>query len=125
MVPLAPAALGYTYGFLKASAFATSGASFDLGDELVGVASEELLYRVGIERLLLRNLLGLSEWPARLIQAALFGAVHRNALEAGIAGIAYSWLYEQGQKRGGHAAGFALSGLTHLAHNWGVTHGAP
>lgn len=78
--------------------------------------SEELTYRLGMERLLLPKL-GLSSDAARLCQAAAFGAVHPGIqVDAAVGGFVYSKAFEQHGLLGALAA--------HVAHNVGCWAGA-
>lgn len=76
----------------------------------VDAFSEEVIYRTGVERFGLRQVMGVE--PARLVGAALFGLGHTNPIDAAVGGYLYSRAYDAG--------GLGLSTLAHLAHNVGV-----
>lgn len=110
-------AAGFALGATKAIAY---GARGDRGDHsLHAVAmlgldalSEELVYRVGVERVGMRGLGALGAEPARLASSILFGLGHANPIDAAVGGYLYSRAYDAG--------GLGLSTLAHLAHNLGV-----
>jgi membrane protease YdiL (CAAX protease family) len=87
-------------------------AGWDFG---VGELTEELVFRVGLERGL--GLVGLGAAPARLLQAGVFGAMHPgNEVDAALGGLVYGAAYDR--------YGLLGSTLTHLMHNLGVYVGA-
>ena len=77
----------------------------------VGELSEELVFRVGLEKGL--GLTGLAPAPVRLLQAGLFGAMHPgNEVDAALGGLLYGAAYDK--------HGLLGSTLAHIAHNLGV-----
>lgn len=78
--------------------------------------SEELIYRVGLERGLLARS-GLSATSARLAQAAVFGLGHPGLeVDAALGGFVYSKAFEKHGLLGALAA--------HVAHNAGCWFGS-
>ena len=72
---------------------------------------EELVYRTGLERKVLRPA-GLSHETARVTQAALFGLIHPGTeVDAALGGYVYSKAYD--------AHGFWGALAAHTAHNIG------
>lgn len=87
-------------------------AGWDFG---IGELSEELVFRVGLEKGL--GFAGLGAVPVRLTQSAVFGAMHPgNEVDAALGGLLYGAAYDR--------FGLLGSTLTHLAHNVGVFAGA-
>ena len=128
MPSLIPVAAGaaFAYGFGKAKALNAHGGFEPLSETLLDAAGEEAVFRLGLERLLLRNTLGVSLWPARLLQAVAFAAIHPGReVETGLAGIVYSWLYEKAAtESGSELMGLVTSTAAHTAHNFGIQFGA-
>ena len=75
--------------------------------------SEELQYRVGMERMLGRGVVGISPTAARVGQAMLFGLAHPGLeVDAAVGGFVYSKAFDAHGLLGALAA--------HVAHNAGV-----
>ena len=106
-------AAGFALGAVKAIAYGSKGPRHTL-HALAALGAdaftEELVYRTGVERFGLRQVLPVES--ARLAGAALFGLGPANPLDAAIGGYLYSRAYDRG--------GLGLSTLAHLAHNLGV-----
>ncbi len=112
--------LGYVlgcalWGACKArllGAHRTAGSHFLNGFGLPEL-SEELQYRVGVERMLGRGVVGASPTVARVGQAILFGLGHPGLeVDAAVGGFVYSKAYD--------AHGLLGAVAAHLAHNAGV-----
>lgn len=77
----------------------------------LGELTEELMFRVGLEKGL--GAVGLASTSARVLQAGVFGAMHPgNELDAALGGLVYGAAYDK--------HGLMGSTLTHMAHNFGV-----
>lgn len=104
-------ASAFAYGAVKAAAVGArrhevaDGWDFGLNE-----LSEELVFRVGLERGL--GLAGLGAVPVRLLQAGIFGLMHENTADAALGGLLYGAAYDR--------HGLLGSTLTHVAHNLGV-----
>lgn len=106
---------GFALGATKAIAYGSKGPKN--GHSLHALAAlgadaltEELVYRTGVERVGLRNVM--APEPARLLSSIAFGLGHANPVDAAVGGYLYSRAYDAG--------GLPLSVLAHLAHNLGV-----
>lgn len=138
-------ALAFTHGAVKAAAHGRKRAGDGhLFTELpafgLGELTEELEFRVALERGLGRKVLKLSPTAARLGQAALFGLAHPGLeVDAAAGALLYSFAYDAGVKRAEekaksappttpttspHLSGIITSTLAHLAHNVGVWFGS-
>lgn len=112
--------LGYVLGCLawgicKAHIYGAHRApgSHFLGGFGLPELSEELQYRMGMERMLGRSMLGVNPAAARITQAALFGLAHPGLeVDAAVGGFVYSKAYDAHGLLGALAA--------HVAHNAGV-----
>lgn len=79
--------------------------------------SEELTYRMGLERGVLGGVVGMNTEPARIAQAIIFGLGHPGIqLDAALGGYVYSKAYESHGLLGSLAA--------HVAHNAGIWFGS-
>lgn len=109
----------FMWGAVKASAL---GAHRTPGTHMLSGAgmpelSEELTYRMGLERGVLGGVAGLSPNAARIGQAVIFGLGHPGIqVDAAVGGFVYSKAYESHGLLGSLAA--------HIAHNAGIWFGS-
>src|SRR5574343_567925 len=101
----------FAWGAVKAAAHGARRHDYLDWDVGIGELSEELVFRVGLEKGL--GLFGFGAAPVRIAQAGIFGALHPgNELDAALGGLVYGAAYDR--------YGLLGSTLTHVAHNLGV-----
>lgn len=101
----------FAWGAVKAAATGARRHDYLDHDFGLGELSEELVFRVGLEKGL--SLTGLGTAPMRLLQAGVFGSMHPgNEVDAALGGLVYGAAYDR--------YGLLGSTLTHIAHNLGV-----
>lgn len=109
----------FAWGALKASvlgAHRTPGSHMLSGLGMPEL-SEELTYRLGLERAVFGGLAGMAPGTARIAQAAVFGLGHPGIeVDAAVGGFVYSKAYD--------AHGILGALAAHVAHNAGVWFGS-